>query len=102
MSGADAVSLRFTEADVNCCSEVEGLFILDRKVAGCIGKEREMTLDDPGSDCRWVGFTVHVRVVLYRFDCMRSCGGRSCHPTDRMIIAFTVYSNIRKGLSHRM
>lgn len=26
-------------------------------------REGEMTLDDPGSGCRWVGFTVRARVV---------------------------------------
>lgn len=42
------------------------MFILHRKVAGCIRRERKKSLNDPDSD--WVGFTVHVRVVMDGFD----------------------------------
>lgn len=47
-----------------------------------VHREREeTTLDDPGCDCRWVGFTVHMRIV--QSDHMHSCGGCSFHANDK-------------------
>lgn len=43
------------------------MFILDGG-GSSVHEEREMPLDDPGSGCRWVGFTVRVRVTLDGFD----------------------------------